>query len=140
MRSPIWYPSSTGPRDEDESAVAALSIISTSNDRQQHSSHLEWCDTARAYENYLVNARVGGLLGESLEPISFGSSLPWRQCRHQQSGAVMARAEGKGDPQRAARGRWTGYGFVSSAAMIYRSHAMYEEIKKKKKEKRGGHA
>ena len=29
------------------------------------------------------------------------------------------RAEGKGDPQRAARGRWTGYGFVSSAAMIY---------------------
>ena len=30
-----------------------------------------------------------------------------------------ARAEGKGDPQRAARGRWTGYGFVSSAAMIY---------------------
>jgi hypothetical protein len=31
-----------------------------------------------------------------------------------------ARAEGKGDPQRAARGRWTGYGSVSSAAMIYK--------------------
>ena len=29
-----------------------------------------------------------------------------------------ARAEGKGDPQRATRGRWTGYGSVSSAAMI----------------------
>jgi len=36
----------------------------------------------------------------------------------------------KGDPQRAARGRWTGFGSYVSRHDLLRSHAMYEEIKK----------
>jgi len=36
-----------------------------------------------------------------------------------------ATAEGKGDPQRAARGRWTGYGSVSSAAMICTGRTLF---------------
>jgi len=49
--------------------------------------------------------------------------------------AGKARAEGKGDPQRAARGRWTGFWMYVSRHDLLRSHATYEEIKKKKKKK-----
>ena len=62
--------------------------------------------------------RMSEVLGnEVFSSFFFFSFLPLFDflCPFNFSG--KARAEGKGDPQRAARGRWTGYGFVSSAAM-----------------------